>query len=67
MKRFVRSDFGRDAAIAVIALFLVALVEADAATTYLIILGLLAVVIWRDRVRDLREKGDAAGRNSSQL
>lgn len=51
MKPFVSEDVIRDVAIAGAAFGLAVIVAADAALTYLILLGLLAPSIWRDRGR----------------
>jgi hypothetical protein len=45
------------------AVLLVAIVEAEAGISYLIVFSLLAITIWRDRIRHRREKDGAAGRS----
>lgn len=56
MKRLVSTEATRDLALGGIAFAVAAAVQAGAALAYLILLGLLALLIWRDRARWEREK-----------
>jgi hypothetical protein len=61
MRRFVRTETWRAVILGIVAVLLVAIVEAETAVSYLIVIGLLAMTIWRDRVRYRREKHGAEG------
>jgi hypothetical protein len=60
MRRFVRSDVSHDVILGAAAVLLVAIAEAGAGLSYLIVLSLLASTIWMDRMRRGREKNRAA-------
>jgi hypothetical protein len=56
MKCFVRVPAGRDLALAVLSVLLVLIVEAERAISYLIVVGLMAIMIWQAWIRRRRGK-----------
>lgn len=66
MKRFVLREYARVVVLAILALLLVKITDAGATGTYLILIGLLTIVIWRDCARSRGEGDDALREGPSQ-